>query len=75
VLHEYSLKAGALAAIAEQFNGVLALHAIILAEARLGEHPAEIRPQNRPKLVARIRLLRREFGTQREPGSTAEMAA
>jgi hypothetical protein len=42
VLHEYSLNAGALAAIAEQFDGVLASHAIILAEAMLGVYPAEM---------------------------------
>jgi hypothetical protein len=51
VLHEYSLNAGALAAIAKQFNGVLASHAIILAEAMLGVYPAEKR------VVARNRLL------------------
>ena len=33
VLHKYPLNAGTLAAIAKQFNPVLALHAIILAEA------------------------------------------
>lgn len=41
MLHEYSLDAGALAAIAEQFNGVLASHAIILAEAMLSVYLAE----------------------------------
>ncbi|MGB6287015.1 MAG: hypothetical protein WBG18_21825, partial [Xanthobacteraceae bacterium] len=41
VPHEYSLDAGLLAAIAEQFNGVLASHAIILAEAMLRVYPAE----------------------------------
>lgn len=51
VLHEYSLDAGALTAIAEQFNGVLASHAIILAEAMVSVYLAE------KPIVARSRLL------------------
>lgn len=43
VRHEYSLNAGALAAIAEQFNPVLAFHAIILAKAVPRVHPGETR--------------------------------
>jgi hypothetical protein len=45
VLHEYSLNAGVLAAIAEQFNGVLASHAIILAAAMTSLHAVEERPK------------------------------
>jgi hypothetical protein len=40
MLHQYSLNPGALAAIAKQFNGVVALHATILADAMPLVHPA-----------------------------------
>ena len=41
MLHKYPLNAGTLAAIAKQFNPVLALHAIILAEAARRVYPGE----------------------------------
>jgi hypothetical protein len=40
MLHQYSLNPGALAAIAEQFNGVVASQATILAGAIPLVHPA-----------------------------------